>query len=192
MRLDVTATPNFFFTKYNAEECFDLRGYDAIQFDLLAPVGSEGLFTLTQMAEDCTTRLLDSTYTPLSRYITPNGQVQTVYQPLSDFALNVEGGAFDFQHLKDWTFVNLAPIGAEFVISNYVLRGNCTTGTEPGTATVDGSTENAEPTIDGGDGDTVDGDDNLEGAVVESGTVALIPMAGSVDITVLLTAISNF
>jgi hypothetical protein len=135
-----TAPDNFWFAKFNLRACFDLTGYTGIQFDVVAPAGSEAVFTLTQMAPDCVTRTLDSVYTPLTRYITPNGVRQTAFQPLSDFALNVEGGAFDMVHLKDWTMVNLAPLGARFEISNFILKGNCSAIPVQSTSTAAAST----------------------------------------------------
>jgi hypothetical protein len=79
-----TANENFWFSKFDLGACFDLTGYTGIQFDITAPAGSSLTFTLTQKAPDCVDRLIDSEYTPLSKYITPNGQKQTVLQPLSD------------------------------------------------------------------------------------------------------------
>jgi hypothetical protein len=138
-----TATDNFWFVKFNIQACFDLRGYTGIQFDITAPTNSSSLFTLTQQAPDCITRLVDSVYTPLDRYITPNGVRQTVLQPLSDFALNLNNEPFDWVHFKDWTAVNLLPVGARFEVTNFILKGNCSTvarassvapGTTPSTA----------------------------------------------------------
>ena len=69
--------------------------------------------------------ILDSVYHPLSKYITPNGQKQTVTLPLSDFATNLRGGKFDMARLKDWTIVNLVPANRRtaFIISNLKLKG---------------------------------------------------------------------
>ncbi|KAI8905462.1 hypothetical protein EDD86DRAFT_211538 [Gorgonomyces haynaldii] len=124
----VQTTPNnFWFAKYDWQACFDLRGYIGFQFELVAPTGSEISFTLTQKSADCVDRLVDSVYVPLTKYITPNGQKQTVLMPFADFSKNINGGNFDFQHLKDWTAVNFSPADgtSQFVFSNLILKGNC-------------------------------------------------------------------
>jgi hypothetical protein len=121
---------NFWFVKFDLEACFNLNGYTAIEFDIEAPPGTECTFTLTQKSPNCVDRLVDSTYIPLTHYITPNGEKQRVVQPLSEFALNVEGGSFDFAHLKDWTLVGLQPQNVTVKISNFVLKGNCPKATE--------------------------------------------------------------
>jgi hypothetical protein len=73
--------------------------------------------------------------------VTPNGQKQTVVMPLSDFKKNINGGDFDFVHLKDWTLNNLRPVGAAVDISNFVLVGNCiATPVTPAPATTQAST----------------------------------------------------
>ena len=108
-----------------------------MQFDLIAPAGSDMNFTLTQRApctpsvkgqplpagSTTTPRLVDSVYIPLSRFITPNGQKQTVTLYFSNFSKNLVGESFDFQHLKDWTIVNLKPAGAVFYMSDLKLLG---------------------------------------------------------------------
>ena len=105
--------------------CFDLRRYRAFQFEMLAPVGSYALFTLTQMSADCRARVEpgDSEYIPMSRYYTTPGQWQTVTMHFSDFAENTEGKPFDFEHLKDWTMVNMLPLGQPFQFRNMRLLG---------------------------------------------------------------------
>ena len=131
-------TVNYWFTKFDLAACYDLTGYTGIAFDLIAPTGSDMNFTLTQKNPFCrsnpsnTTRLVDSVYRPLSSYITPNGQKQAVFLPFKDFGKNLLGGDFDFVHLKDWTAVNLVPVGAQFTMSNLVLKGNCTTNSNGG------------------------------------------------------------
>jgi hypothetical protein len=135
VRLIPTTEDNFWFVKFNLRACFDLRGYTAIQFDMTAPTGGSAVFTLTQQAEDCITRLDDSVYTPLDLYMTPNGVRQTVVQPMSDFALNINGNPFDWVHFKDWTLVNLRPVGATFYVHNFILRGNCSTPASSSTTT---------------------------------------------------------
>lgn len=134
-------TINYWFTKFDLRACFDLRGYTGIAFDLIAPTGSDMNFTMTQRTANCSWRGLDSVYRPLSSYITPDGTKKAVFLPFSDYAKNLRGGDFDFVHLKDWTAVNLVPSGARFVMSNLVLRGNCTTRTATnGTVTTNGTT----------------------------------------------------
>jgi hypothetical protein len=115
----------FFFAKYNQLACFDLTRYTAFEFELEAPANAEAAFTLTQSNRQCTARVEpgDSVYHPLSRYYTP-GRRQLVRLPFSDFAINVLGGPFDMEHLKDWTMVSMKPIGARFVFRNMRLIGN--------------------------------------------------------------------
>ncbi|KAI8912598.1 hypothetical protein EDD86DRAFT_269177 [Gorgonomyces haynaldii] len=127
-------TFNYWFAKFDIGACYDLTGYTGIAFDLVGPAGSDMNFTLTQKNPFCdtnpsnTTRLVDSVYYPLSKYATMDGTKKTVLLPFKDFSTNLLGGAFDFKHLKDWTAVNLIPSGAQFVMSNLILKGNCTTG----------------------------------------------------------------
>lgn len=127
VELNADKIDNFWFTKFDLNACFDLSGYTAIQFDIVAQQGTTATFTLTQRSADCQKRLIDSQYVSLSKYITPNGMKQTVTLPLADFSKNINGGDFDFLHLKDWTLVNLNPVGAKVNISNLVLKGNCPT-----------------------------------------------------------------
>ena len=140
-------TLNYWFTKFNENSCFDLTPYRGIQFDLVAPPGSDMNFTLSQKSPDCVpstpgqqssgvegTRLVDSSYHALTQYIIPNGQKQKVTLLLSDFSKNLVGGSFDFKHLKDWTIVNLEPVGAVFLMSNITLLGGpvgCTPNLPP-------------------------------------------------------------
>jgi hypothetical protein len=119
------AGDNFWFSKFDLAACFDLSAYEAIQFDVVAPAGSSAEFCLTQRSADCQTRLADSQYMPLSKYITPNGSKQTVTMPISDFGKNVNGGNFDFLHLKDWTLNDLSPTGVTIEISNFRLLRAC-------------------------------------------------------------------
>jgi hypothetical protein len=137
-----TPTFNYWFAKFDLPACFDLTGYSAIQFDLLAPAGVNMNFTMTQRSADCQIRLLDSIYHPLTRYSTPDGTKKTITLPLSDYATNLRGGRFDFRYLKDWTIVNLSPVGARVQISNLMLRGclNTTTSSTVGTSTGTSST----------------------------------------------------
>lgn len=136
-------TTNYWFAKFDQVACFDLTGYSAIQFDLIAPAGVDANFTMTQKSADCKSRLVDSVYTPLTKYITPDGTKKTVTLPLSDFSKNLVGGDFDFAHLKDWTIVNLKPVGAKIQISNMVLVGCQTSASAPtasGSSTATAST----------------------------------------------------
>ena len=90
------------------------------------PVGTTFLFTLTQKMPDCTTRGVDSQYHDIKTFVTPNGQKQTFTVPLSAFATNIQGGAFDFQRLKDLTMVNLQPAGTVVKVHNIKMIGACT------------------------------------------------------------------
>jgi hypothetical protein len=116
---------NFWFSKFDLEACFDLSRFAAIQFEIEAPQGTSGSFTLTQKSADCAERLTDSSYVPLSKYVRPNGRRQVVTIPLSDFSTNLDGKPFDFKHLKDWTLNDLQPEGVTINISNLVLKGSC-------------------------------------------------------------------
>ena len=133
--ITASSQANYWFTKYNAKACFDLRKFKGMSFDLISPPGSDVEFTLTQHASDCTTRLQDSVYVPLTKYIKPNGQKQNVYLPFADFAKNVNQTDFDFQFLKDWTAVGFKPADGktEFIFSNMVLHGDCNTLNAPST-----------------------------------------------------------
>ncbi len=51
--------------------------------------------------------------------------MQTVYQPFRNFSMNNMDGKFDFLHLKDWTFVEMAPANQPFILKNLVLKGKC-------------------------------------------------------------------
>ncbi|KAJ8323064.1 hypothetical protein BDV3_006678 [Batrachochytrium dendrobatidis] len=143
--LTSTNSSNFWFAKFDAIACFDLTGYSAITFDLVAPTGSDMSFTLTQKSANCVDRLIDSSYMPLTKYIKPNGSKQHVSLPLSDFAMNINGAPYDFKHLKDWTPTSLSPVGATFEISNLVLKGGC--GNETSTATAAATTASAPSTV---------------------------------------------
>jgi hypothetical protein len=78
----------------------------------------------------------------LTKYITPNGQKQTVTLPLSDYTTSLVGGRFDMSKLKDWTIVNLSPGTPDtvFVMSNLVLKGGPSGCTVPGNTTTTTST----------------------------------------------------
>jgi hypothetical protein len=67
----------------------------------------------------------------LSQFTTPNGRRQTVRIPLSVFERNVSGGLYDFQRLKDITFVAMRPSGARFVFDNIKMIGACTDAPPP-------------------------------------------------------------
>ena len=116
-------TFNYWYVKFDREACFNTTIYSGISFDLIAPLGSDMNFTMTQRSKNCSVRLVDSQYHLLSKYITPDGTKQTVYLPFSDYSLNLFGEAFDFEYFKDWTLVNLGPEGSEFVMSDLKLVG---------------------------------------------------------------------
>ncbi|KAI9013172.1 hypothetical protein BC832DRAFT_282940 [Gaertneriomyces semiglobifer] len=133
VELTAGANPsNFFFAKFDAGACFDLTHIEAVRFDLVAPAGSSFTMCLTQKSADCLSRVEpngDSTYIPISKYITPNGQKQTVTVPFRDFAPRASGpGTFDFVHLKDWTLNQFTPAGSVHEISNLRLVRQCTSG----------------------------------------------------------------
>ncbi|KAI8911541.1 hypothetical protein EDD86DRAFT_202663 [Gorgonomyces haynaldii] len=140
---------NYWYVKFDLKACFDLSPYTAIQFDLVAPAGSDMYFTLTQHLSDCVTRVIDSVYTTLTKYVKPDGTKKTVTIPISDFATNLVGKPFDFVHLKDFTVVNLAPVGADLRLSQFLLKGNCPPGTPTQTGNLPlpvSATANVAPT----------------------------------------------
>ena len=114
-------TFNYWYVKFDEAACFDASVYSGISFDMIAPLGSDMNFTMTQQSLNCSYRLVDSQYQLLSKYITPDGTKQTVFLPFSDFSTNLYGNAFDFRHLKDWTLVNLGPEGSVFEMSDLKL-----------------------------------------------------------------------
>jgi hypothetical protein len=102
---------NYWYVKFDLNACFDLTGYESMEFDLESPAGSDFMIAMTQRSSDCSRRLIDSLYTNLTNYITPNGSRQTVRVPFSNFSRNWVGGEFNFRYLKDVTFINLIPAG---------------------------------------------------------------------------------
>jgi hypothetical protein len=129
---------NYWYVKFDLNACFDLRGYSGFEMDLLSPLGSDFYITLTQHASDCKTRLIDSVYRNLTDYVKPNGTLQTVFIPFQDFKKNLVGNDFDFQFLKDVTFVNLGPENAEFELKMFRLRG-CRSNSTGSVGTVTGT-----------------------------------------------------
>jgi hypothetical protein len=112
-------------------------------------------FTLTQHDKDCATnpaptRLIDSAYTKLSQYVTPDGTKKTVSIPTADFAKNLLGQPFDFVHLKDFTIVNLVQNGTDLRMSNFLLKGNCGTNTGGTASSASSSTTGRTATATGG------------------------------------------
>ncbi|KAJ3061054.1 hypothetical protein HK102_009266, partial [Quaeritorhiza haematococci] len=93
--------------------CRDMRPFDRLEFDISIPSTAtkrDFLITLTQKLPDCTTRGIDSTYLSAAKYASgglTTSAWQTVSIPFADFATNVQGGAYDFEHFKDITFVDL-------------------------------------------------------------------------------------
>jgi hypothetical protein len=131
----MTVTPsragNFFFFKANREACYDLRSFTGLRWDMEAPVGAQSDLTLTVMHANCTTRddAGDSSYKIVTPYTAGNattGQRQTFVAPLDDFKTNTRGQPYDFQHFKDFTFVNMKPVGASFRFYFFEMVGNCT------------------------------------------------------------------
>ncbi|KAJ3162220.1 hypothetical protein HDU88_006703 [Geranomyces variabilis] len=126
----------FFFFKADAIACFDLTNMNSLAFDIIAPAGGSFDIGLTQKSADCHERVggesgsSDSPYVPLTKYITPNGQKQTVVVPFQDIK-----GTFDFAHTKDVTFINWKPQGAKFLMSNIRLRRACNGNGPNGTNT---------------------------------------------------------
>ncbi|KAJ1342576.1 hypothetical protein BSLG_002893 [Batrachochytrium salamandrivorans] len=106
--LSPSSLPNFWYSKFDARACFDLTGYSSIDFDLVAPTGSDMSFTLTQKAPNCVDRLVDSTYLSLTKYIKPDDAPNNTCR-------------FHW----DWTPTGLSPVGAVFHMSNLVLKGGC-------------------------------------------------------------------
>ncbi|KAJ3262142.1 hypothetical protein HDU77_000500 [Chytriomyces hyalinus] len=118
-------TINYWFTKFNWENDFDLTVYSGFEMEMTAPAGSDFNITLTQWLPASNSRGIDSKYRLLSSYITPNGKPQTLRIMWTDFSTNLLGQPFDLAHLKDLTLVNLAPIGAVFTFTKLKLLGTC-------------------------------------------------------------------
>ncbi|TPX67796.1 hypothetical protein CcCBS67573_g07402 [Chytriomyces confervae] len=118
-------TINYWFTKFNWENDFDLTVYSGFEMEMIAPAGSDFNITLTQWLPASNSRGIDSKYRLLSSYITPNGKPQTLRIMWTDFSTNLLGQPFDLVHLKDLTLVNLAPIGAVFTFTKLKLLGTC-------------------------------------------------------------------
>ena len=47
-------TFNYWFAKFDEPACYNLTPFQAIQFDLIAPTGSQMNFTMTQKSPNCT------------------------------------------------------------------------------------------------------------------------------------------
>lgn len=143
MTVTPTQATNFFFFKANEQACYDLRKFTALHWDMEAPAGAESDLTLTVMHANCTTRddTGDSSYkivTPYTAGKATNGQKQTFVAPMADFGVNTRGQAYDFQHFKDFTFVNMKPVNTAFKFYFFEMVGDCTA--VPGTkATQTGS-----------------------------------------------------
>lgn len=144
---------NYWYAKFDQYACFDLRGFSAIQFDLVAPANAEMTFVLTQKASNCsmsplqTARLIDSQYQPLKKYITPDGTKQTLTLPLSDFAKNVIGQDFDMAHLKDFTIIDIKPNDFNFQLSNFKLLGSCSVQQNTNSARTSSNSEISQNSI---------------------------------------------
>lgn len=82
----------------------------------------------------------DSTYKPITDYITPSGTRQTVVYPFTDFKNNVLGAPFDFVHFKDFTLVNMMPVNAQFRFFNISLVGDCAVKSTPTVVSKPGTT----------------------------------------------------
>lgn len=116
----------------DAGACYDLTNIHAVAFDLTAPAGATFDVTLTQKMADCSERvggpnsdIADSNYVPLNKYVTPNGQKQSVVMPFFDHKTNHQNQPFDFVHLKDWTPIKFRPLNAVFRVENLRLIRAC-------------------------------------------------------------------
>ncbi|KAJ3208437.1 Annexin A13 [Dinochytrium kinnereticum] len=118
---------NYWFTKFNWEQDFDLTRFYGLEMDLIAPPNSDFSITLTQWQPFTTppSRGIDSVYKQMTDYMKPTGTKQTLRFSWSDYAMNLNGRPFDLKHLKDLTLVDLKPAGAVFYISRITLLGNC-------------------------------------------------------------------
>ena len=136
-----TAKKNFLFFKANPQACFDLTKYTAIRFDMQAPGGSDAKFTLTQKDVRCKERIVDgdSVYQDISKYAKMDGKKKRVVMPLTEYARrSKDGKPFDFAHFKDFTIVDMKPVGAQFKFSNIWLVGNCKKSSQTIESKVDG------------------------------------------------------
>ncbi|KAI9335513.1 hypothetical protein BDR26DRAFT_865878 [Obelidium mucronatum] len=124
-RPNTAVTINYWFTKFNWENDFDLTPYSGMSLDFIAPIGSDFNITLTQWIPSVNKRGIDSQYRVLSSYVVPNGKPQTLNLKWTDFGTNLNGQPFDLKHLKDVTFVNFVPVGAVFKFTKMTLTGTC-------------------------------------------------------------------
>ncbi|RKO93502.1 hypothetical protein BDK51DRAFT_39045 [Blyttiomyces helicus] len=127
-------TSNYFYFQFNDQRvradyvCYDMSAHNGLQFEIVsAPPTFNFNFTLTQHYPNCSQaiRAPDSEYVYLSKFW--NGQNNSVvYVPFSAFATNLVGGSTDLVHLKDITWINLSPAGAQIRLANFQLTsGNC-------------------------------------------------------------------
>ncbi|KAJ1538957.1 hypothetical protein HK405_013312, partial [Cladochytrium tenue] len=139
---NTATTFNYWFVKFNWANDFDISAFTAMEIDLIAPSGSDFNVTLTQWIPQTAgvrdgngTRGIDSAYHLLSSYLTPDGTEQTLLLPLSDYATNLDGAAYDLTNVKDLTLVNLEPVNATFVFTRITLVGNCSSSSSSSAAT---------------------------------------------------------
>ncbi|TPX33512.1 hypothetical protein SmJEL517_g03592 [Synchytrium microbalum] len=132
---------NYFFLKFDPNACFNATLYTGLQMSFVFPAGSDFQIAFTQKAPNCVDRLTDSIYKKLSDYIIPNGSHQSVFIPFADFGQNVAGGAYDWQHIKDLTFLQFMPTRMPYTFNKLVLLSKCS-----GTTIANGTT--TQPTTE--------------------------------------------
>lgn len=68
-------------------------------------------------------------YVSVSDFVVPNGEMQDLTMPIKTFLDRSEPdkvpNPFDLVHLKDFTFVDMKPVGAEWKIHHLELVGDC-------------------------------------------------------------------
>ncbi|KAI9330137.1 hypothetical protein DFJ73DRAFT_964057 [Zopfochytrium polystomum] len=141
---------NYWYAKFNWENDYDLTPFWGARLSIIMPPASDFNITLTQwlpanpaVRDGTGDRGVDTNWILASRYLSPasfdGATPQTLVIPFADFATNQKGGAFDFAHLKDLTFVNLLPFGATFAIERIeLLYKNCQAPATSGTVTTGG------------------------------------------------------
>ncbi|KAJ3096036.1 hypothetical protein HDU97_006293 [Phlyctochytrium planicorne] len=121
---------NYFFFKFQWDDdfntCYDLTPFQYITFNMSMPAGAETYLTLTTKGPACNTRVKDSTYQKMSKYIPADGKPHLALIDMKkDFGQTYDGAEpHDFVHNKDLTMVAMTP-GVSFKIYSISLIGDC-------------------------------------------------------------------
>jgi hypothetical protein len=112
--------------------------------------------------------------------MTPNGRLQTLTLPLADFATrsNESLGAYDFQHFKDFTFVEMTP-DVPFIFYRITLVGNCGANGGNNSSIIDPSSNGNTNGNTNGNGNTIinNGTATINGSTMVNTTSTPFPLA---------------